>query len=89
MNLSQKPVCSTVNKNNRMIEHLGNARNILLLARSRNRDVKTSGKMAKDMQICITLFLSHAKIDKSIQKKGRMKLRNGYNQYYSLAESIE
>lgn len=32
-------------ENGRMIEHLGNARNILLSVESQKRDVKTSGKM--------------------------------------------
>jgi hypothetical protein len=34
-------------ENNRMKEHLGNVRNILLLVRSQKRDVKTPGKMAE------------------------------------------
>lgn len=76
MNLSQSPACSTVNKNIRMLNHLANARNILLFVGSQKKDVKifTFGNMTKSMQICITPSLSHAEINLIIQKKERMKL---------------
>lgn len=42
-------MCSTMNKNDRMKKHLGNAGNILLLVGPQKRDTKTSGKMGKDI----------------------------------------
>lgn len=63
-----------MNKNDRMKEHLGNARNILLLVGFQKRDVKTSRKMAEGIWIYITPSLKHAEINKRIQKQGRMKL---------------
>lgn len=71
-----------------MKEHLENARNILLLVGSQKRDVKTSGKMAEDIQIYIIPSLKHAKLTKGFKRReGGIKLRNGYN-IYKLEKSM-